>query len=154
MPRLPIPPFDKETAVQKVRLAEDGWNSRDPARVALAYSEDSAWRNRADFLVGRSAIVAFLTAKWARELNYRLVKELWAFGGSRIAVRFVYEYHDADGRWYRAHGNENWDFHSDGLMHTRWASINDQPIDEKDRQLLWPIGRRPDDAPGLSSLGF
>ncbi|MDM0107917.1 nuclear transport factor 2 family protein [Variovorax sp. J22R24] len=152
--RPPLPPFTHETAVQKVRLAEDGWNSRDPARVALAYSEDTRWRNRAEFLVGRSAAQAFLERKWARELDYRLIKELWTFGGPRIAVRFAYEWHDDSGHWYRSYGNENWEFNEAGLMVHRHASINDMPIKESDRKFFWPLGRRPDDHPGLSGFGF
>jgi len=152
--RPPLPPFTRETAIQKVRLAEDAWNTRDPSRVASAYTLDSRWRNRAEFLQGRETIVDFLTRKWARELDYRLIKELWAFGGNRIAVRFAYEYHDAAGNWFRAYGNENWEFDQQGLMCTRHASINDLPISESDRKYRWPIGRRPDDHPGLSELGF
>jgi len=154
MSRPPLPPFDARTAAQKVRLAEDGWNGRDPAKVALAYSIDSEWRNRAEFLAGREQIEAFLARKWSRELEYRLVKELWAFGGNRIAVRFAYEYHDDSGNWYRAYGNENWEFDEDGLMRRRIASINEHPITEADRALRWPLGRRPDDHPGLSDLSF
>lgn len=154
MSRPPLPPFTAETAAQKVRLAEDGWNSRDPARVALAYTPDSRWRNRAQFLQGRAAIEAFLTLKWQRELDYRLVKELWAFHGERIAVRFAYEWHDDSGNWYRSYGNENWAFDADGLMHTRIASINDLCIPESQRLFHWPAGRRPDGHPGLSELGL
>ncbi|WP_373474188.1 nuclear transport factor 2 family protein [Sphingorhabdus lacus] len=154
MSRPPLPPFTQQSAVEKVRLAEDGWNSRDPARVALAYTEDSAWRNRADFLNGREAIEAFLTRKWSRELDYRLVKELWAHDGNRIAVRFAYEYRDDSGSWFRAYGNENWEFDADGLMRRRIASINEHPIAESDRKFHWPLGRRPDDHPDLSELGF
>ena len=154
MTRPPLPPFTKETAIQKVRAAEDGWNSRDPAKVALAYTEDSQWRNRAEFLTGRPEIEAFLTQKWRRELDYRLIKELWSFGGNRIDVRFAYEWHDADGQWFRSYGNENWEFASDGLMQRRIASINDLAIDEADRKLTWPQARRPDDYPGLSDLGL
>ncbi|MGJ7509213.1 DUF1348 family protein [Variovorax sp. GT1P44] len=150
--RPPLPPFTHETAVQKVRLAEDGWNSRDPARVALAYSEDTRWRNRAEFCVGRAAAQAFLERKWARELDYRLIKELWTFGGPRIAVRFAYEWHDDSGHWFRSYGNENWEFNEAGLMVRRHASINDLPIKESERKFLWPLGRRPDDHPGLSDL--
>jgi nuclear transport factor 2 (NTF2) superfamily protein len=154
MSRPPIPPFTLDTAIQKVRLAEDGWNSRDPAKVALAYSIDTRWRNRAEFLNGRSEAEAFLARKWARELDYRLIKELWTFAGNRIAVRFAYEFHDDSGTWFRAYGNENWEFAEDGLMTHRHASINEHPIQEADRKFLWPIGRRPDDHPGLSSFGF
>ena len=152
--RPPLPPFTLETATQKVRLAEDGWNSRDPARVALAYSEDTRWRNRAEFPVGRAAAQAFLERKWARELDYRLIKELWAFAGARIAVRFAYESHDDAGNWFRSYGNENWEFNEAGLMTHRHASINDQPIRAEDRKFFWPLGRRPDDHPGLSELGL
>ena len=154
MSRPPLPPFTVETAAQKVRAAEDGWNSRDPAKVALAYTPDSVWRNRAEFLQGRAAIEAFLTRKWARELNYRLIKELWAFTGNRIAVRFAYEWHDDSGNWFRSYGNENWEFEADGLMRRRIASINDLPIQASERQYHWPLGRRPDDHPGLSDLGL
>lgn len=154
MSRPPLPPFTAETAAEKIRLAEDGWNSRDPARVALAYTPDSQWRNRATFVTGREAIEAFLVSKWARELEYRLVKELWAHDGNRIAVRFAYEYRDDSGNWYRAYGNENWEFDADGLMRRRIASINEHPIAEADRQFHWALGRRPDDHPGLSDLGF
>jgi nuclear transport factor 2 (NTF2) superfamily protein len=154
MSRPPLPPFTQQSAAEKVRLAEDGWNSRDPARVALAYTEDSAWRNRADFLNGREAIEAFLTRKWSRELDYRLVKELWAHDGNRIAVRFAYEYRDDSGSWFRAYGNENWEFDADGLMRRRIASINEHPISEGERKFHWLLGRRPDDHPGLSELGF
>lgn len=152
--RPPLPPFSQETAVQKVRLAEDGWNTRDPVKVALAYTVDSRWRNRADFLTGREEIAAFLSRKWARELDYRLIKELWAFQANRIAVRFAYEYHDDSGAWFRAYGNENWEFDDDGLMRLRLASINDLPIKESDRKYHWPPGRRPDEHPGLSDLGL
>jgi nuclear transport factor 2 (NTF2) superfamily protein len=152
--RPPLPPFTEATAIEKVRLAEDAWNSRDPAKVALAYTTDSGWRNRAEFIAGRADIEAFLTRKWGRELDYRLVKELWAFSGNRIAVRFAYEYRDDSGTWFRAHGNENWEFDAEGLMQRRIASINEHPIKEADRKLLWPLGRRPDDHPGLSDLGF
>ena len=152
--RPPLPPFTFETATQKVRLAEDGWNSRDPLRVALAYSEDTRWRNRAEFPVGRDAARAFLERKWARELDYRLIKELWAFGGARIAVRFAYEWHDDSGHWFRSYGNENWEFNEAGLMTHRHASINDLPIPESERKFFWPLGRRPDDHPGLSDLGL
>ena len=152
--RPPLPPFTAETAAQKVRLAEDGWNSRDPQKVALAYSVDSRWRNRSEFLTGRADIEAFLARKWARELEYRLVKELWAFTGDRIAVRFAYEWHDDAGNWTRSHGNENWHFDEHGLMRSRHASINDVPIAEEDRLFRWPQGRRPDDHPGLTDLGL
>jgi len=140
--------------MQKVRGAEDGWNSRDPARVCLAYSIDSRWRNRAEFVNGRDEIVAFLTRKWTRELDYRLIKELWAFDGNRIAVRFAYECHDDSGQWYRSYGNENWEFDETGLMRARYACINDLPIKESDRKYHWPLGRRPDDHPSLSDLGL
>ncbi|MBU6248394.1 MAG: DUF1348 family protein [Xanthomonadaceae bacterium] len=154
MQRPPLPPFTEETARQKVRMAEDAWNGRDPARVALAYSPDSRWRNRAEFLQGREAIEAFLTRKWQRELDYRLIKELWAFRDNRIAVRFAYEFHDDSGQWYRAYGNENWEFDEHGLMRLRIASINDLPIAEAERRYHWPHGRRPDDHPGLGELGL
>ncbi|WP_164156923.1 nuclear transport factor 2 family protein [Sandarakinorhabdus rubra] len=154
MSRPPLPPFDEASAREKVRLAEDGWNSRDPARVALAYTPDTRWRNRVEFPRGRAEVQAFLTRKWAREHDYRLIKELWAFAGSRIAVRYAYEYRDDSGQWFRAHGNENWDFAADGLMHSRHASINEMPIAEADRLFRWPLGRRPDDHPGLSELGL
>ena len=153
-PRPPLPPFTAETAAHKVRLAEDAWNGRDPERVALAYSPDSRWRNRSEFLQGREQIAAFLTRKWARELDYRLIKELWAFSGDRIAVRFAYEWHDDSGHWYRSYGNENWQFNEAGLMTHRHASINDLPIAETQRKFFWPLGRRPDDHPGLSELGL
>jgi hypothetical protein len=153
-PRPPLPPFTRETAIQKVRLAEDGWNTRDPRRVALAYTPDSRWRNRSEFLDGREAIEAFLTHKWARELDYRLIKELWAFDGNRIAVRFAYEWHDDAGNWFRSYGNENWLFDENGLMAVRHASINDVSISEAERKYHWPQGRRPDDHPGLSDLGL
>lgn len=152
--RPPLPPFTDETARQKVRLAEDAWNSRDPARVALAYTSDSQWRNRSRFISGRAEIIAFLEAKWAAEQDYRLIKEIWAHQGNRIAVRFAYEYHDASGNWFRAYGNENWEFAENGLMRRRIASINDLPIDEKERKLTFPQGRRPDDFPGLTELGL
>lgn len=152
--RPPLPPFNRATAAEKVRLAEDGWNTRDPARVVLAYSVDTRWRNRAEFLEGRDAAQAFLERKWRRELNYRLIKELWAFDEARIAVRFAYEWRDDSGRWYRSYGNENWVFDANGLMSHRHASINDVPIAESDRRFHWPLGRRPDDHPGLSELGF
>jgi uncharacterized protein len=153
-PRPPLPPFTAATAAQKVRLAEDGWNGRDPQRVALAYSSDSVWRNRAEFVQGREAIVAFLERKWRRELDYRLIKELWACADNRIAVRFAYEWHDDGGHWYRSYGNENWEFNDQGLMVRRIASINDLPIQENERLYHWPLGRRPDDHPGLSDLGL
>jgi nuclear transport factor 2 (NTF2) superfamily protein len=143
-----------EAAAQKVRLAEDAWNGRDPVKVSMAYTADSKWRNRAEFLTGRTAIVAFLERKWARELDYRLIKELWACDGNRIAVRFAYEYHDDSGQWYRAYGNENWEFDANGLMQRRIASINDLPITASERKFHWPAGRRPDDHPGLSELGL
>lgn len=152
--RPPIPPFTQETASQKVRMAEDAWNTRDPERVALAYTLDSVWRNRAEFLSGREAIVQFLQRKWARELDYRLIKELWAFDNTRIAVRFAYEWRDGVGNWYRSYGNENWEFDKNGLMQKRIASINDLSIDEKDRKYHWPSGRRPDAHDELSELGF
>lgn len=152
--RPPLPPFTRETAIQKVRLAEDGWNSRDPERVSLVYTSDSQWRNRAEFPRGRAEIVEFLKRKWARELDYRLIKELWAFTENRIAVRFAYEWHDDSGQWYRSYGNENWEFNESGLMQYRHASINDLPIRESDRKFHWPLGRRPDDHPGLSDLGL
>ena len=152
--RPPLPPFDLASATQKVRMAEDAWNSRDPDRVTLAYSIDSAWRNRAEFPVGRDAIRAFLQRKWERELDYRLIKELWAFDGHRIAVRFAYEWHDVAGQWFRSYGNENWEFDDHGLMRVRHASINDRPITEAERAYRWPSGRRPDDHAGLSDLGF
>jgi hypothetical protein len=152
--RPPLPPFTLETARQKVRLAEDGWNSRSPEKVALAYAVNSIWRNRAEFLTGRPAIVEFLTRKWRKELDYRLIKELWSFHENRIAVRFAYEWHDDSGNWFRSYGNENWEFNTDGLMAHRIASINDLPIVEADRKYFWPLGRRPDDHPGLSDLGF
>jgi uncharacterized protein len=153
-PRPPLPPFTRETAMQKVRMAEDAWNTRDPQRVALAYTPESVWRNRAEFPRGRAEIEAFLTRKWSRELEYRLIKELWAFDGARIAVRFAYEWHDDAGSWFRSYGNENWEFDADGFMKTRFASINDLPIREEDRKFRWPQGRRPDDHPGLSELGL
>ncbi|WP_301153757.1 nuclear transport factor 2 family protein [Metapseudomonas otitidis] len=153
-PRPPLPPFTHETAVQKVRMAEDGWNSRDPERVALAYTVDSRWRNRIEFPRGREQIREFLTRKWQREQQYRLIKELWAFEGHRIAVRFAYEWHDAEGQWYRSYGNENWEFDEHGLMQVRHASINDLPIREDQRLFHWPLGRRPDEHPGLSELGL
>ena len=152
--RPPVPPFTAETAARKARLAEDAWNTRDPERVAGAYSADSHWRNRAEFLVGRDAIIAFLQRKWARELDYRLIKEVWAFTGDRIAVRFAYEWHDDSFHWYRSHGNEQWKFDESGLMRRREASINDIPIAETDRLFRWPAGPRPDGHPGLSALGL
>jgi uncharacterized protein len=152
--RLPIPPFDRESATKKVRLAEDAWNSRDPDKVAGAYTPDSVWRNRSEFLSGREAIVQFLRRKWARELDYRLIKELWAFHENRIAVRFAYEWHDDSGNWFRSYGNENWEFDGDGFMARRLASINDLPIREADRKYRWPLGSRPDEHPGLSELGL
>ena len=154
MSRPPLPPFDETTAREKVRLAEDGWNSRNAAKVALAYTEDTKWRNRAEFPQGRDEIRQFLERKWARELDYRLIKELWAFTSNRIAVRYAYEYRDDSGNWFRAYGNENWEFAPDGLMRNRHASINEHPISEADRKFRWPLGRRPDDHPGLSELGL
>ena len=153
--RPPLPPFmNAEDAARKVRLAEDAWNSRDPERVALAYTEDSEWRNRAEFLKTRPAIIDFLKRKWHRELDYRLIKELWAFHGNRIAVRFAYEWHDDSGNWFRSFGNENWEFEARGLMRRRLASINDMPIAATERKYHWPLGRRPDGHPGLSDFGF
>jgi uncharacterized protein len=154
MSRPPLPPFDQQSAIEKVRLAEDGWNSRDAAKVAQAYTADTRWRNRAEFVTSRAEAEAFLTRKWNRELDYRLIKEIWAFQGNRIAVRYAYEYHDDSGQWFRAYGNENWEFAEDGLMRARHASINEQPIKESDRKFHWPLGRRPDDHPGLSEFGF
>lgn len=151
-PRPPFPPFNAETAAQKVRMAEDAWNTRDPVRVSLAYTQDSVWRNRSEFLSGRGAIVEFLTRKWNKELDYRLIKELWAFDAYRIAVRFAYEWHDDAGHWWRSYGNENWEFDAHGFMQRRIASINDLSIQESDRKYHWPSGRRPDDHPGLSEL--
>lgn len=150
----PLPPFTVETATQKVRMAEDAWNSRDPDRVVQVYTEDTRWRNRAEFPVGRKAVHAFLTRKWATELDYRLIKELWSTSGNRIAVRFVYEWHNDSGQWFRSHGNENWEFNDAGLMQRRFASINDVPIKAERRLFHWPLGRRPDDHPGLSDLGL
>ena len=150
--RPPVPPFTRETAIQKTRLAEDAWNSRDPEKVALAYSIDSRWRNRSEFVNGRRDIVAFLSRKWARELDYRLIKELWAFNDNHLAVRFAYEWHDDSGNWCRSYGNENWEFNEHGLMQRRYACINDLPIKESDRKFHWPLGRRPDDHQGLSDL--
>jgi nuclear transport factor 2 (NTF2) superfamily protein len=149
-----VPPFSRETAVQKIRAAEDAWNSRNPERVSLAYTVSSKWRNRSEFIRGRAAIVEFLTRKWNKELDYRLIKELWVFDQARIAVRFAYEWHDDSGNWYRSYGNENWQFDEQGLMEIRHASINDLPIQESDRLYRWPLGRRPDDHPGLSELGL
>ena len=149
-----VPPFSRETAILKVRVAEDGWNSRDPERVCLAYTVDSRWRNRAEFITGREEIKQFLMRKWGRELDYRLIKEMWAFSADRIAVRFAYEWHDDSGNWFRSYGNENWAFDEHGLMHHRHASINDLPIKESERLYHWPLGRRPDTHPGLSDLGF
>ena len=153
-PRHPLPPFTRETAIEKVRLAEDGWNGRNPAKVALAYTPDSKWRNRAEFPEGRAQIEEFLTRKWSKELDYRLIKELWTHEGNRIAVRYAYEYHDEDGNWFRAYGNENWEFDENGYMERRFASINDLPIQEAERKFHWPLGRRPDDHPSLSELGL
>ncbi|MET0255309.1 MAG: nuclear transport factor 2 family protein [Luteibacter sp.] len=150
----PLPPFTHESAVQKVRLAEDGWNSRNPEKVALAYTIDSQWRNRAEFVTGREQIVAFLTRKWLREQEYRLIKELWAFTDNRIAVRFAYEWRDDSGTWFRSYGNENWEFNAEGEMERRYACINDLPIADAERKFHWPQGRRPDDHPGLSDLGL
>ncbi len=152
--RPPFPPFTRETAAQKVRMAEDGWNNRDPEKVALAYTIDSQWRNRAEFPVGREQIIEFLKHKWATELEYRLIKELWAFDGSRIAVRFAYEWRNENGQWFRSYGNENWEFNDQGFMQKRYASINDLTIDQKDRLFHWPQGCRPSDHPGLSELGL
>ena len=150
----PFPPFTLETAIQKIRMAEDGWNSRDPQRVSLVYTPDSQWRNRAEFPKGREQIVEFLTRKWANELDYRLIKELWAFDGKRIAVRFAYEWHDENNNWFRSYGNENWQFNAQGLMELRYASINDLSISEAERKFFWPLGRRPDDHLELSELGL
>ena len=152
--RPPLPPFTRETAIQKVRLAEDSWNTRDAEKVALAYALDSRWRNRSEFVNGRQDIIAFLSRKWTKELDYRLIKELWAFTDSRIAVRFAYEWHDDSGNWYRSYGNDNWEFNDDGLMRARFACINDLPIKESDRKYSWSLGRRPDDHPELSALGL
>ncbi len=152
--RPPFPPFTQETAIQKVRVAEDAWNERDPEKVSLAYTVDSVWRNRSEFLSGREAIVEFLRRKWEKELGYRLIKELWAFHGSRIAVRFAYEWHDTSGNWFRSYGNENWEFDTSGLMRRRIASINDLPITESERKYHWALGRRPNDHPSLSDLGL
>ncbi|PVE22781.1 DUF1348 domain-containing protein [Microvirga sp. KLBC 81] len=152
--RSPLPPFTRESAIEKARLAEDGWNSRDPEKVSLAYTEDTYWRNRAEFLQGRQQVVEFLRRKWDRELDYRLIKELWAFHENRIAVRYAYEWHDDSGHWYRSYGNENWEYDEHGLMRRRFACINDLPIKEADRKFHWPLGRRPDDHPGLDDLGL
>lgn len=152
--RPPLPPFNHDTATQKVRMAEDGWNSRDHERVALAYTFDSQWRNRAEFPLGRAQIVEFLQCKWAKEHEYRLIKELWAFDGNHIAVRFAYEWHNDAGEWFRSYGNENWEFDENGLMQKRYASINDLPIQESERKFHWPLGRRPDAHPGLTELGL
>jgi nuclear transport factor 2 (NTF2) superfamily protein len=152
--RPPLPPYTPETAATKVRLAEDAWNSRDPDRVVGVYTEDTVWRNRAEFPVGRAQVKAFLQRKWSRELDYRLIKELWACSGERIAVRFAYEWHDDSGQWFRSYGNENWEFTPQGLMRRRFASINDLPIAVSERRFHWPLGRRPDDHPGLSDLGL
>ena len=154
MPRPPLPPFNKESAIEKIRLAEDGWNSRTPEKVAMAYTIDCQWRNRAEFIQGREEIEALLHRKWTRELDYRLIKELWAYTDNRIAVRFAYEFRDDSGQWYRAYGNENWEFGDDGLMRKRIASINEHPIAEHERKFDWPLGRRPDDYPQLSEFGF
>jgi nuclear transport factor 2 (NTF2) superfamily protein len=153
-PRPPFPPFTRETAIQKVRLAEDGWNSRNPDKVALAYTPDSRWRNRAEFVTGREQIVQFLDRKWKKELDYRLIKELWTMEGNRIAVRYAYEWHDDSGNWFRTFGNENWEFDENGLMERRYACLNDMPIQASERKFHWPLGRRPDDHPGLSALGL
>jgi len=152
--RPPLPPFTQVTAAQKVRMAEDGWNGRNPEKVALAYTIDSQWRNRAEFPAGREQIIEFLTRKWAKEHEYRLIKELWAFEDNHIAVRFAYEWHNDNNEWFRSYGNENWEFDPNGLMRRRYASINDLPIKESDRKFHWPLGRRPDDHPGLSDLGL
>jgi nuclear transport factor 2 (NTF2) superfamily protein len=152
--RPPLPPFTHETAAQKVRMAEDGWNGRNPEKVALAYTINSQWRNRAEFPVGREQIIEFLARKWAKEHEYRLIKELWAYEDNRIAVRFAYEWHNDNNEWFRSYGNENWEFDQNGLMQRRYASINDLPIAESERKFHWPLGRRPDDHPGLSDLGF
>jgi len=154
MTRPPLPPFNADTAAEKARLAEDAWNSRDPERVAQAYTIDSQWRNRAEFIQGRDEIEAFLTRKWARELDYRLIKEVWTYRENRIAVRFAYEWHDESGQWFRSYGNENWEFDKHGLMRRRIASINDLPITAEERKYWWPLGRRPDDHPGLTDLGL
>lgn len=148
----PVPPFTEDYGRQKVRMAEDAWNTRDPDRVVLVYTPDTRWRNRAEFPVGRDEVRQFLTQKWARELDYRLIKELWACAGNRIAVRFAYEWHDGSGQWFRSYGNENWEFNEQGFMQRRFASINDLPIKAAERKFFWPLGRRPDDHPGLSGL--
>jgi nuclear transport factor 2 (NTF2) superfamily protein len=153
-PRPPFPPFTRESAIQKVRMAEDGWNGRNPEKVALAYTPDSRWRNRTEFIDGREQIVQFLDRKWKKELDYRLIKELWAVDGNRIAVRYAYEWHDDSGNWFRTFGNENWEFDEQGLMQRRYACLNDMPIQEAERKFRWPLGRRPDDHPGLSDLGL
>ena len=153
-PKPPLPPFTAETAAQKTRMAEDAWNTRDPDRVVQVYTQDTQWRNRSDFPTGHAEVHAFLTQKWQRELDYRLIKELWAFTDNRIAVRFAYEWHDSEGRWFRSYGNENWEFNAQGLMQRRFASINDLAIAEQDRKFHWPLGRRPDDHPSLSDLGL
>jgi hypothetical protein len=150
----PLPPFTEESAKQKIRMAEDAWNSRDPVRVSLVYTEDTVWRNRSEFPVGRAQVVEFLSRKWAKELEYRLIKELWAFTENRIAVRFAYEWHDDSGHWYRSYGNENWEFNPSGLMQRRFASINDMPIASSDRKFFWELGRRPEEHPGLTALGL
>jgi nuclear transport factor 2 (NTF2) superfamily protein len=152
--RPPLPPFTSETATQKVRLAEDAWNTRDPDRVVLVYTEDTRWRNRSEFPIGRDQVRQFLSRKWAKELDYRLIKELWACSGNRIAVRFAYEWHDDSGHWFRSYGNENWEFNDHGFMMRRFASINDLPIKEEERKFFWPLGRRPDEHPGLSDLNL
>ena len=152
--RPPLPPFTTETATQKVRLAEDAWNTRDPDRVVLVYTEDTRWRNRAEFPIGRDQVRQFLSRKWAKELDYRLIKELWTYSGNRIAVRFAYESHDDSGHWFRSYGNENWEFNDQGFMMRRFASINDLPIKEEERKFFWPLGRRPDEHPGLSDLNL
>lgn len=149
-----VPPFTHDSAIKKIRMAEDSWNSRDPHRVSLVYTEDCYWRNRTEFLVGRKEIVSLLTRKWDKELDYRLIKELWSFTDDRIAVRFAYEWHDDSGNWFRSYGNENWEFAADGLMKRRFASINDMPISQDERKFHWPLGRRPDDHPGLTELGL
>jgi len=154
MARPPLPPFNEVTAIEKIRLAEDAWNGRDPGKVALAYTADCPWRNRAEFVAGREEIVQLLTRKWTRELDYRLIKELWAYRDNRIAVRFAYEFHDDSGQWFRAYGNENWEFDDNGLMRLRIASINEHAINSEERKFHWPLGRRPDDHPGLSELGL
>ena len=150
----PLPPFTRESAIEKVRLAEDAWNSRDPQQVSQVYSADTVWRNRSEFVHGQEAVVAFLQRKWAKELDYRLIKEIWAFDGARIAVRFAYEWHDDSGNWFRSYGNENWEFDPDGLMKRRFACVNDMPIKGSERLFHWPLGRRPDDHPSLSDLGL